>query len=91
MLQTIHIVVSGKVQGVFFRHYTREKALQLDITGNVRNTDDGRVEIIATGTPEQLSALTAFCKQGPPRAAVTAVQSEKIPLQHFTSFEIARP
>ena len=54
MEQTISITVSGKVQGVFFRQSTKENALKLGITGEVRNTEDGKVFITATGSKDQL-------------------------------------
>jgi acylphosphatase len=90
MLQTISIKVTGKVQGVFYRQTTKETAIQLGITGEVKNMADGSVHIIATGTEEQLKDLIEWCKKGPKRAVVTNVISEKIPLKPFTSFNILR-
>jgi acylphosphatase len=90
MLQTIRLVVEGKVQGVFYRQSTREKATELGITGTVRNREDGHVEIIATGTPEQLEQFTRWCNQGPPRAVVNRIQSSPLPLQAFKNFIIIR-
>ena len=60
MLQTISIVVKGKVQGVFYRQSTREKAKGLGIRGTVKNLENGNVEIIATGTPEQIANMQAL-------------------------------
>lgn len=90
MLETIRLIVEGKVQGVFYRQSTREKAIALGITGTVKNLPDGRVEIIATGTPEQLNRLTRWCNQGPPDAVVTKVSSTPLPLQSFHNFIIIR-
>lgn len=90
MLQTVSITVSGRVQGVFFRQSTKETAQRLDITGEVKNLDNGDVGIIATGTKEQLYQLIEWCKQGPPRAAVTEVQVKDLPLQEFVHFTIKR-
>jgi acylphosphatase len=90
LVQTISILVSGKVQGVFYRQSTREKAQQLGITGTVKNQRDGSVYIIATGAPAQLEQLVAWCRQGPPRAVVTDVQTATIDTQSFTDFDIAR-
>jgi acylphosphatase len=89
-LSTILIIVNGKVQGVFYRQTTREIADQLGIKGSVKNKPDGTVEIIATGTKEQLNELIDWCRQGPPRAAVSAVDTTEIPLQQFTEFTINR-
>lgn len=90
MLQTISIIISGRVQGVFFRQSTKETAQRLNITGEVKNLDGGNVEIIATGSKEQLDDLVEWCRQGPPRAAVTEVQVKDLPLQEFVHFTIKR-
>lgn len=90
MQQTILIRVAGKVQGVFFRQSTREKAIELGLTGYVCNLADGTVQLIATGTEEKLSLLKAWCRQGPPKAVVTAVEAEPVPFQAFEKFTIER-
>ena len=90
MLRTIKILVSGEVQGVFYRQKTKETATQLRINGYVMNLPDGSVEIIATGTKEQLDILTAWCHTGPPKATVTNVVMEELPLQQFDQFIIKR-
>jgi acylphosphatase len=90
MLQTISITVSGKVQGVFYRQSAREKAIAIGVKGKVMNLPDGNVQIIATGTKEQLDKLLEWCKQGPPKATVSNVMSHELPLQQFDSFYIER-
>ena len=90
MEQTISIIVRGKVQGVFYRQSTKEKANELNVTGTVRNLPDGSVYILATGDSEQLNALVEWCWQGPRRARVTDVQQEICVLQHFPSFTIEK-
>jgi acylphosphatase len=90
MLQTISIIVSGKVQGVFYRQSAREKALAIGVKGKVMNMPGGDVQIIATGTKEQLDKLLAWCNQGPPKAIVSDVTSHELPLQQFDSFYIER-
>ena len=90
MQQTLTILVKGKVQGVFFRRHTREKALQLGLTGWVKNEQDGSVRIRASGMPAQITALAEWCKQGPPSANVTAVQVIPEPYQPFDDFRIER-
>lgn len=90
MLQTISITVSGRVQGVFFRQSTKDTANHLGISGQVRNLPDGNVHIIATGTKEQLEKFIAWCRQGPPKAMVTDVSIEELPLQEFNRFSIER-
>ena len=90
MLQTISITVSGKVQGVFFRQSTREKASQLAVTGFVKNLPDKTVYIIATGVKEQLDELVAWCRQGPPQAQIRDVIVLPQNLQTFDRFSIHR-
>ena len=90
MQRTIAITVTGKVQGVFFRQSTREKAVTLGINGTVANRPNGSVYIVATGTTEQLAALTAWSKIGPPRAVVTAVEVVDLELWVFDGFKILR-
>lgn len=89
-MQTVSIIISGKVQGVFFRQSTKEKADSLGITGRVKNLSDGNVSVIATGMPAQLNKLTDWCRQGPPRANVTNIVIENLPVQLFNSFHIER-
>ena len=90
MLQTYSILIIGKVQGVFYRQSTQEKAKELGITGIVKNLPDGNVLIMATGTTDQLNELVNWCKQGPPRAVVTSVQVEKLTPQTYQNFTIQR-
>ena len=90
MLQTISIIVSGEVQGVFYRQSAREKALAIGVKGKVMNLSNGDVQIIATGTKEQLDKLLEWCRQGPPKAKVSNVTSHELPLQQFDSFYIER-
>jgi len=61
-MKTIKIKVEGQVQGVFFRQTTQEKARELGLKGTVKNCDDDSVEIIATGTKEQLDRLVTWCR-----------------------------
>jgi len=73
---TVHILVKGRVQGVFYRHSTREKATLLGLSGLVRNLPDGEVEIEASGPRQALDALVLWAKHGPPHAAVESVDVE---------------
>ncbi len=66
-------LVSGRVQGVFFRASTREVAVALGLDGSARNLVDGRVEVIAQGSPERLQRLAVWLRQGPPAARVEAL------------------
>jgi len=90
MFQTYSIFVAGKVQGVFYRQRTKEKAVNLNIKGTVQNLQDGRVYICASGTIEQLIALIDWCWQGPSRASVTNVTHEVVEFKSFDAFTIEK-
>lgn len=66
--------VSGKVQGVFFRDSTRQKAEALNITGYAINLDDGRVEVLACGDEHALEELESWLREGPSSADVNKVE-----------------
>ncbi len=69
-----HILVKGRVQGVFFRENTQREAHQHHVSGWIRNLPDGDVEAVFEGETENVEALIDFCKVGPPRARVTQVE-----------------
>ncbi len=69
----VHIIVSGRVQGVFFRVFTRERAEALGITGFVRNRGDGKVEIVAEGSPAKIKAFIHEVGKGPPLSVVDKI------------------
>lgn len=71
MKARVHVFVSGRVQGVFFRDHTRRWAASLGLTGWVKNLMDGRVEVVAEGEREKLHDLVARLRQGSPMAEVT--------------------
>lgn len=90
MPTTKKIIVTGKVQGVFYRQSAKEQAEDLEITGTVKNCKDGSVEIIATGEPAQLDQFIGWCKRGPRQASVDNMEVVEMPLQKFNSFQIVR-
>lgn len=67
-------LVSGKVQGVFFRASTRDQALRLGLRGHAKNLPDGRVEVLAVGAGDAIDALERWLHQGPPMARVERVE-----------------
>ncbi|MEX1248159.1 MAG: acylphosphatase [Anaerolineales bacterium] len=69
----MHAWVEGRVQGVGFRYFVRQRAAALPITGWVRNLSDGRVEVLAEGQPADLESLLASLRQGPTGSLVTHV------------------
>lgn len=73
MKARIHVLVSGRVQGVFFRDHTRRWATSLELAGWVKNLRDGRVEAVAEGEKENLQAFIVQLEQGPPASSVEEV------------------
>jgi acylphosphatase len=89
--QAFRMWVSGKVQGVGFRWFTRNAARELGLAGCVRNLPDGRVEAEAAGEPERLEAFRARLRQGPPGSRVTdLVEQEISPVPDWDGFVIDR-
>ena len=68
-----HIIVKGKVQGVFFRKHTKQKAEELSLSGWVKNTNNDDVEIFAQGNKNEIEQLINWCWQGSPKANVENV------------------
>lgn len=86
-VKSVHILLSGRVQGVGFRYFAIRKAEELQINGWVKNNTDGRVEIEAEGEADQLSVFTDWLKTGPSRAIVTGISIEEFaPARNFTTF-----
>ncbi len=85
----LHVFFSGRVQGVFFRAFTREVALRHGVKGWVRNLPDGRVEAVLEGPRDAVYAVLEACKEGPPMARVEGVEIvEEVCQQEFDGFEI---
>lgn len=86
---TYKILVSGKVQGVFYRKSAADKALSLNLHGYAKNLTTGQVELMAQGNEQQILKFIEWCKQGPDIAQVTNIQTEKIESEHdFQNFAI---
>ncbi len=81
-------LVSGRVQGVGFRFFAQTKAAELGLPGWARNLDDGRVEVYATGTPDQLSNLAAALHMGPRMSEVRSVEEIEDVAQVLSGFAI---
>ena len=85
----IHIFVTGRVQGVFFRQSTKVMAIKNNAKGWVRNLDDGRVEIIAQGETQDIDNLAHWCKTGPANSRVDEFElSEENISDEFETFEV---
>ncbi len=76
MKSRAHVFISGRVQGVFFRARTRERASQLGLKGWVRNLRDGRVEAVFEGEKGAVEKMLTWCKEGPTYASVSDVEAQ---------------
>jgi len=77
MKSNVHVVISGRVQGVWFRATTKEKAEQLGLSGWVRNTPDGCVEAVFEGEETLVNEMIEWCHRGPPLSKVENVEVKK--------------
>jgi acylphosphatase len=82
------LVVSGRVQGVFYRDSTREAAENHGVAGWAKNRDDGAVEIVLEGPPEAVEAVVGFCRLGPVSAEIDAVDERDETPEGLAGFEI---
>jgi acylphosphatase len=90
MTQHITIIISGKVQGVFYRAATKEKADELGVKGFVRNEFSGNVYIEAVASQEVLNEFVKWCTSGPPRAQVQHVDVVPGEIKDFINFSIVK-
>ncbi len=81
-------LISGRVQGVWFRASAQEEAKKLDLTGWARNLQDGRVEVLACGDKEKLAQFYQWLHQGPELAKVDEVVSEASSWEDFERFSV---
>ena len=89
MEKRLHVIVSGRVQGVWFRASTQMQARQLGLVGQVWNRSDGRVEIIAEGAEETLRQFLEWCGVGPRGARVENLESDwSASIGEFGGFDI---
>lgn len=84
------IIITGNVQGVFFRQTALQKAQEWNIKGWIRNDASGTVTASAEGNEEDVARFVEWCRQGPPMARVDHVIVGDRPLEHFFHFEIRR-
>jgi acylphosphatase len=87
---TVHLLIQGKVQGVYYRASAKDVAEQLRLSGWIRNTKDGDVEAMATGDEDGINEFIEWCKKGPRRAEVTKVVISEKPAEQFFGFTIVR-
>jgi acylphosphatase len=81
-------LVRGRVQGVGYRYFAQQAAENLGLSGYARNLDDGRVEVYAAGTPQELSQFAGLLHRGPRWADVHGVDEQDAPVTEYGSFRI---
>jgi acylphosphatase len=81
VIQGTRFSVTGSVQGVGFRWWVRSRALDLGLTGSVRNCDDGSVEVVAVGSTTALDSLRSALHRGPPGSTVDAVIENEVEME----------
>ena len=90
-MPAVHLLIKGKVQGVFYRASAKELAVTLHLSGWVKNTPDGHVEAVASGSETALLQFIEWCKKGPPHARVENVESNLVSNDViYKKFEITR-
>ena len=91
MERSLRIIVSGRVQGVGYQASCAREATALGLRGTVRNLGDGGVEVFVTGTEPLVDELVAWCRNGPPWAAVSSVEVSAVDeLAPVTGFKVVR-
>lgn len=89
-MPTVHLIIKGKVQGVFFRASAKDRADEIGVSGWVKNTEDGNVEAMANGNEAQIQKFIEWCKTGPRRAVVSDIVITHKKEQIFDGFRIFR-
>lgn len=89
-MKTAHLLIEGKVQGVFFRETSRRVAERCEIRGWIRNRDDGKVEALITGEEDNVKQFIDWCREGPEKAIVANVVISDVSLQIFNDYRVIR-
>lgn len=87
-MKCVHLIVSGKVQGVFFRDNTRRKAIELGLKGYTKNLVDGTVEVVAEGNENKINELIQFIKNNPGASNVEGVKVRHKEPENFKGFDV---
>lgn len=88
MVKHLTFIVTGKVQGVFYRASARDAAISLGLKGIVSNLPDGNVRIEVEGEQEVINKFYSWCMEGPPRAVVDKIRVSEGALQGYADFRV---
>lgn len=88
MVKSCHIIIEGRVQGVFFRSNIKKRAQKLSLVGWVKNTFDGNVEVLIQGDKKKINKLIEYCKKGPIFARVNNVKVKEINVKELKNFKV---
>jgi acylphosphatase len=89
-VRRVHVGITGRVQGVFFRATCARRASELGLAGWVRNAHDGSVEAVFEGPGDAVDAMIAWCREGPPGASIEDVTVREEPTTGERGFHVTR-
>lgn len=89
-MSTVHLLIKGKVQGVYYRATAKDVAETLDLSGWIKNTPGGDVEAISSGSEMAVQQFIEWCKRGPDNAIVSSVTTTTLSEKTFEGFRIVR-
>lgn len=90
MIKAVRLIISGSVQGIYFRQFVKDSAEQHKVRGFVRNLGDGKVEAFLEGDQDAVQAVVSLCKQGPKHAQIRNVEEKDEKFQDFKEFKILK-
>lgn len=90
MKKAVRLLLTGTVQGIFFRQFIKEHAEKCKVKGYVRSLEDGRVEVFLEGNPDNVKDMMEVCKAGPRHANIRNVEEKQETFQDFKEFKILR-
>lgn len=90
MKKSVRVLITGSVQGIFFRQFIKSNADKNSVKGYVRNLEDGRVEVFIEGNPDNVDNMISICKRGPQHAQIRNVDLKDEKFQDFKEFKILR-
>ena len=90
MKKSVRLMITGAVQGVFFRQFIKQHADKNKIVGFIRNLEDGKVEIFIEGDKENVDIMVELTKRGPPHSQIRDIEEKEEHFQDFKEFKILR-